>query len=158
MDPTALPRRPAGRAAFVVAFVAIVIGGLAGALIGYGIVDVGCAEDVRDESLEPVFVPAPPTSGPTDTTTPPVTRPTETHRSRGCRVASGIAAVVGGVTGAAGVGIVAVLVLRAMAEWERNQSRPVEDDDGPPPGPPSGAAAGAPDPPEHDPPRRREPG
>jgi hypothetical protein len=80
-----------------------------------------------------------------------VTRPTETHRSTGCRVASGIAAVVGGVAGAGGVGVVAVLVLRAMAEWERNQSRPFGDD-GPPLGPPSaGTTADPPDPP--DPPR-----
>jgi hypothetical protein len=127
MQPPGLPRRSAGRAAFVVAFLAIVIGGLAGALIGYGIVDVGCADDTRDTSRPPVLVPAPATSTPT--TVPALTTTTGgsgTHRSHGCRVASGIAAVVGGIVGAGGVGIVAVLVLRAMAEWERNRSTPIE--------------------------------
>jgi hypothetical protein len=43
-----------------------------------------------------------------------------------CGTARGMGAVVGGVTGAAGVAIVAVLVLRALAEWRRqgNRTRP----------------------------------
>jgi len=62
-----------------------------------------------------------------------------------------VGAVVGGVVGAGGTGIVAVLVLRAMAEWERNKVRlALEEDqrtngahappgagDGPPTGPTS---------------------
>ena len=34
-----------------------------------------------------------------------------------CTAESGIGAVVGGVVGAGGVAVIAVLVLRAMAEW-----------------------------------------
>lgn len=36
-----------------------------------------------------------------------------------CSTASGVAAIVGGLLGAGGVAIVAVLVLRAMGEWSR---------------------------------------
>jgi hypothetical protein len=36
-----------------------------------------------------------------------------------CATGSGIGAVVGGVAAAGGVAIVAVLTLRAMAEWKR---------------------------------------
>lgn len=106
----------------MVAFLAIVIGGLAGALIGYGIVDVGCTDEVRSPASPTVLFPAPSTTAPT---VPPITAPaaTTTHRSHGCRVASAVGAIVGGVVGAGGTGIVAVLVLRAMAEWERNKLR-----------------------------------
>jgi hypothetical protein len=40
---------------------------------------------------------------------------------------SGIGAVVGGVLGAAGVAVIAVLVLRAMGEWRAQQEREAED-------------------------------
>jgi hypothetical protein len=118
-----MPQRPAGRAAFVVAFLAIVVGGLAGALIGYGVVDVGCTDDVRDPTSATVLVPAPSTTAPTIPSLTPATAGSTTRRSHGCRVASAIGAVVGGVVGAGGTGIVSVLVLRAMAEWERNKVR-----------------------------------
>lgn len=36
-----------------------------------------------------------------------------------CTTPGGIGAIVGGVTGAGGVAVVAVLTLRAMAEWKR---------------------------------------
>lgn len=36
-----------------------------------------------------------------------------------CSAATGLAAVVGGLVAAAGVAVVAVLVLRAMGEWRR---------------------------------------
>jgi hypothetical protein len=129
MEPLPIPRRPAGRAAFVVAFLAIVIGGLAGALIGYGVVDVGCTDDVRDTSAPPVLVPAPSTTAPTIPAITPQTGSVETHRSHGCRVATAVGAVVGGVVGAGGTGIVSVLVLRAMAEWERNKVRLALDEE-----------------------------
>jgi len=78
------PPRPS-TAALVAAFAAIVVGGLAGAVIGAGLVGVGC------------------------------------HGS--CGTAKGAGTVVGGALGAIGVGIVAVLVLRAMSEWRRIDRR-----------------------------------
>jgi hypothetical protein len=66
------------------AFVAIVIAGLASGLIGWSFVDLQCTGD--------------------------------------CGTPVGIGALVGGVTGAGGVAIVAVLAMRAMGEWQRIQS------------------------------------
>ena len=40
---------------------------------------------------------------------------------------SGIGAIVGGILGAAGVAVIAVLVLRAMGEWRAQQEREAED-------------------------------
>ena len=70
----------ASRAALVGAFVAVVVAGLSGAAIGFGLVGIGCQGD--------------------------------------CATAEGVAALVGGLLAAGGVAIVAVLVLRAMAEWK----------------------------------------
>jgi hypothetical protein len=69
----------------VLAFVAILVGGLCGGLIGYGFTDLSC--------------------------------------SGGCATAAGGAAVVGAVIGAVGVGVVAVLALRAMGEWRTVSGR-----------------------------------
>jgi hypothetical protein len=69
------------RGVLLLAFVAIVFGGIAGAVIGAGLVGIGCRGS--------------------------------------CSTATGVAAVIGGLAGAGGVGIVAVLVLRAMSEWRR---------------------------------------
>ena len=44
--------------------------------------------------------------------------------TRNCAGSRLLATVVGAVIGAAGVGIVAVLVLRAMAEWRRGKKTP----------------------------------
>lgn len=44
----------------------------------------------------------------------------------GANVAAG--AVVGGLVGAVGVGVVAVLVLRAMHEWNEYQARTADND------------------------------
>ena len=63
----------------LLAFVAILVAGTAGALIGYSFVKLQC------------------------------------HGN--CTLPEGIGAVVGGVGAAAGVGVVSVLVLRAMGEW-----------------------------------------
>lgn len=65
----------------ILAFAAIVAGGVCGALIGYSFVSVQC-------------------SGP-------------------CTHAEGVGIVVGAIVAAAGVGVVAVLTLRAMGEWRR---------------------------------------
>lgn len=61
------------------AFVAILVAGGCGALIGWAFVDLQC--------------------------------------TGACHVATGVGAVVGGLGAAAGVGVVAVLTLRAMGEW-----------------------------------------
>jgi hypothetical protein len=67
------------RTAFLLAFGAVVLAGLFGGIIGFGIADVGSHD--RDARLLGTFL--------------------------------------GAVIGAGGVGVVAVLVLRAMAEWRR---------------------------------------
>ncbi len=82
--PTALP--PTG--ARVLAFAAILVGGLCGGLIGYGFMQLQCADD-------------------------------------DCTVLAGAFGLLGAVIGAVGVGVVAVLALRAMAEWN---TRPPQDD------------------------------
>jgi hypothetical protein len=64
-----------------VAFAAILVGGLSGALIGWSFVDLQCEGD--------------------------------------CATPGGIGALVGGVSAALGVAVVAVLTLRAMGEWKR---------------------------------------
>jgi hypothetical protein len=76
------------RRAFVVAYLAVVVAGLLGGAIGYGLVDVGC------------------------------------HGQCGPTRAFG--AVVGGIVAAAGCGIVAVLVLRAMHLWRVPRDEPDE--------------------------------
>ena len=78
-------RSPVSFAALAGAFVAVVVGGLSGALIGYGLVGIDCVGD--------------------------------------CGTPKGIAAVIGGVFGAVGVAVVAVLVLRAFAEWRAGGTR-----------------------------------
>ena len=67
------------RGAFLLAFGGVVLAGILGGIIGYGIADVSSQSDLSH--LVGVFV--------------------------------------GSIIGAGGVGIVAVLVLRAMAEWRR---------------------------------------
>lgn len=69
------------RAAFLIAYLGVVVAGLFGAAIGFGLVDASCRGD--------------------------------------CAVASAVGAIVGAISAAVGVGVVAVLALRAMAEWRR---------------------------------------
>ncbi|MDQ3945433.1 MAG: hypothetical protein M3357_09840 [Actinomycetota bacterium] len=78
-------RPPVSFAALAGAFGAVVVGGLCGALIGYGLVDIDCQGN--------------------------------------CDTPMGIGAVVGGLFGAVGVAVVAVLVLRAFAEWRAGGAR-----------------------------------
>jgi len=82
--PTSLP--PKG--ARVLAFVAILVGGICGGLIGYAFADLSCAD--------------------------------------GCAALAGFSGLLGAAIGAVGVGIVAVLALRAMGEWTAR--RPAEED------------------------------
>lgn len=79
--PSALP--PAG--ARILAFLAILVGGACGGLIGYGFTDLQCSDD--------------------------------------CTALAGGAGVVGAIIGAVGVGVVAVLALRAMGEWRTVERR-----------------------------------
>jgi hypothetical protein len=70
----------------VVAFVSILVAGLAGGTIGYALVDVQC--------------------------------------TGACGVPTGLGMLIGSLSFAAGMSIVAVLGLRAMGEWrERDDSR-----------------------------------
>lgn len=78
-NPSALPPVRAR----AVAFLAILVGGVCGLLIGLSLVSIQCEGS--------------------------------------CATAEGVGALTGGVLGAGGVAIVAVLVLRAMGEW---QARP----------------------------------
>jgi hypothetical protein len=80
------PQVPPGlpsRNAYLLAFLAVVVSGLMGGTIGYGLVDISC--------------------------------------DGGCGLAAVTGALVGATVAAAGVGVIAVLVLRAMSEWKRNQ-------------------------------------
>lgn len=88
IDPDATEPRPPGqlsRTALFVAFLAVVVGGLSGVAIGYGLVAIDCDTD--------------------------------------CGTAKGVGALVGGLIGAGGVAIVAVLVMRALAEWQLGGGR-----------------------------------
>lgn len=79
--PSSLP----SRGARVLAFVAILVGGACGGLIGYGFTDLQCED--------------------------------------GCTAVAGGAGLLGAVIGAVGVGVVAILALRAMGEWRTIQHR-----------------------------------
>jgi hypothetical protein len=68
------------RWAFLLAFGGVVLAGVLGGIIGYGIADVSSQSDASHV----------------------------------------VGALVGALIGAGGVGVVAVLVLRAMAEWRRH--------------------------------------
>lgn len=69
----------------VIAFASIIVAGVAGALIGFTLVDLQCQGD--------------------------------------CDVSNSIGLIIGAVTGAFGMGVVAVLVLRATGEWKELEDR-----------------------------------
>jgi hypothetical protein len=86
ITPSAIPEPPPtmpGRGALFLAFGAVVIAGLFGAIIGFGLADI------------------------------------QSQGNSGVAVA--ISTVVGAVIAAVGVGVVAVLTLRAMAEWKSHE-------------------------------------
>ena len=70
-----------GRAAYLISFGAVVLAGVFGGIIGFGVADVGSSSSA----------------------------------------ARFVGTLLGATIGAAGVGIVAVLVLRAMSEWDRQR-------------------------------------
>ena len=76
-----LPAGLPSRTAYLLAFCSVVLAGVFGGIIGYGIVDVGSTGSASTAKL--------------------------------------LGTLVGAAGGAVGVGIIAVLVLRAMAEWKR---------------------------------------
>lgn len=87
------------RGPLLLAFSAVVICGGLGGLIGYGLVDSSCQEDpsLLERLLESVR---------------------GYHASsQHCGVARASGSVVGAVLAAVGAGVIAVLMLRAMAEW-----------------------------------------
>jgi hypothetical protein len=103
--PSALPSTTAR----LLAFLAIVVGGVCGGVIGWSVTDLQCGPDER----------------------PGVEQEVEDD----CGTVMGLGAVAGGVIGAGGVAVVAVLVLRAMAEWRRDMD--LEEEPVPPPDEPS---------------------
>jgi hypothetical protein len=81
-EPPAFDTGPGpSKGAFFVAYLGVVLAGLFGGAIGYGLVDAACHGD--------------------------------------CTVPAAIGSFVGAAGAAIGVGVVAVLALRAMAEWRR---------------------------------------
>ena len=120
--PTALP----SVAARALAFIAILLGGLCGGLIGYAITDLQCgtpeAAIELDAEGRPVDGAAVPERDPDD--------------AAGCRTLAAVGGLIGAAVGAGGVAVVSVLVLRAMAEWRKE----LEIDDDVLEGPAAGAA------------------
>lgn len=112
--PSALP----SVAARGLAFIAILLGGLCGGLIGYAITDLQCGTPEvaveLDAEGKPVDVDALPERDPDD--------------AAGCRTVAAVGGLVGAAVGAGGVAIVSVLVLRAMAEWRRELEIDAEAD------------------------------
>ncbi len=113
-DPRPTPARPAGApplpsaappiGARALAVAAIVVAGLCGGLIGYGIIDLQArADDVPGAE------------------------------SSGGGIGPVIGGVVGAVLAAVGVAVVAVLVLRAMTEWKTIEERARAEGREPPP-------------------------
>jgi hypothetical protein len=91
----------------LLAFVAILLGGLCGGLIGWSVTDLQCGgETISGRPTAATAEPAAATAAPAS-------------NDDGCASWSAGGALIGAVTGAGGVGIVSVLVLRAMAEWRR---------------------------------------
>jgi len=119
--PSALP----SVAARALAFVAIVLGGLCGGLIGYAVTDLQCGTPEAavevDSDGRPVEGAAIPERDPDD--------------AAGCRTLAAVGGLVGAAVGAGGVAVISVLVLRAMAEWRRELEVDDEDESGLPSGP-----------------------
>lgn len=107
--PTALP----SVAARVLAFVAIIVGGVCGGLIAYSITDLQCGSD---DGRAATILPASPAgeAGPA-----PAVDPAD-PADGGCTTLAGVAGLLGAAVAATGVAVIAVLVLRAMAEWRNN--------------------------------------
>jgi hypothetical protein len=101
--PTALP----SRGARALAFVAILVGGLCGGLIGWSVTDLQCGGGATVDL-------------PIERSTTATTVVSPSGDDDGCTTWSAGGALAGAVVGAGGVGVVSVLVLRAMGEWRRD--------------------------------------
>jgi ABC-type Fe3+ transport system permease subunit len=88
------------RGPVLLAFSAVVIAGVLGALIGYGLVDASCSE--QPSRLEQLLTAA---------------IPGYHAHTRSCTLPLAGATLLGALIAAVGTGVVAVLVLRAMGDW-----------------------------------------
>jgi hypothetical protein len=113
--PTALPSVTAR----ALAFLAILLGGLCGGLIGYAVTDLQCGTPEVVVPLDDAGQPVPGAQVPER----------DEDDEAGCRTLASIGGLVGAALGAGGVAIVSVLVLRAMAEWRRELEVDDPDDD-----------------------------
>lgn len=106
-SPTALPPVRAR----AIAFVAILVGGLCGGLIGWSVTDLQCGGGDATVVI-----------GRTGSTVATTTTTTEAPAGddSGCTTWSAGGGLLGAVVGAGGTAVVAVLVLRAMSEWRRD--------------------------------------
>jgi hypothetical protein len=107
--PTALP----SVAARILAFLAILVGGLCGGLIGWSVTDLQCGSGAHGT----VAIGRPSTSS---TTVPVTTTTAPKADDSGCTTWNAGGSLVGAIVGAGGTAVVSVLVLRAMAEWRRD--------------------------------------
>jgi hypothetical protein len=115
MTETARPYSPSALpsvAARLLAFLAIIVGGLCGGLIGWSVTDLQCGSGAHGTVA--IGRPASSTTVPATTTTVP------DADDSGCTTWNAGGSLVGALVGAGGTAIVSVLVLRAMAEWRRD--------------------------------------
>lgn len=108
-SPTALPSVTAR----LLAFLAILVGGLCGGLIGWSVTDLQCGSGAHDTVV---------IGRSTSTTTPARATTTTAAKDEGddCSTWNAGGGLLGAVVGAGGTAVVSVLVLRAMAEWRRD--------------------------------------
>jgi hypothetical protein len=113
MSETARPYAPSALPSVLarwLAFVAILVGGLCGGLIGWSVTDLQCGSGAHGTVV----------IGSTSTTAPTTTTTTPAHRDSGCTTWNAGGGLIGAIVGAGGTAVVSVLVLRAMAEWRRD--------------------------------------
>ena len=114
--PTALPSVTAR----ALAFLAILLGGLCGGLIGYAVTDLQCG---TPDAVVEVDAAGRPVGG-------AIVPERDEDDAAGCRTLAAVGGLVGAAVGAGGVAVVSVLVLRAMAEWRRELDIDDEEEDG----------------------------
>ena len=107
-DPGEHPNAPR-RGALLLAFLGIVTAGLLGGMIGWGLVDVGC---VDSPTLGQRLLDAAPALPGYEPDLP------------SCTAALVAGSLIGALLAAAGAAVVAVLILRAQAEWKQHPPKP----------------------------------
>ena len=103
-SPTALP----STGARFLAFLAILVGGLCGGLIGWSVTDLQCGGNEATIVVD--------RDNPTSTS---IVDPADAGDDD-CTAWNGAGGLLGAALGAGGTAVVAVLVLRAMAEWRKD--------------------------------------